>query len=162
MPNEKRVLVENAFYHVVVRGNQKQRVFKKEEDFKVYLQLVRRYKRRYVVKLYGFCLMPNHVHLLGSIQRKEDLSKFMQGLNLSYAIYCNGKYNKVGHIWQGRFRSKAITKTKYAVNCIDYIECNPVRAGIVDSPQDYKWSSYRERIIGAAGDSWIVDPVNEI
>ncbi|MBN1526279.1 MAG: transposase [Candidatus Omnitrophica bacterium] len=147
MPIKTRILVDNVFYHIMTRGNQKQEVFREESDYEEYLIRIKRYKRRYNFKLYGFCLMPNHVHLIGEIGKKEDLSKFMQGINRSYTEHFNNKYDKVGHLWQGRFKSKLIVRDPYAINCINYIESNPVRAGIADNPHDYRWSSYKERVL---------------
>ena len=89
--------------------------------------------------------MPNHFHIIGEILHKKDLSKFMHGLMRSYTAYFNEKYSKVGHLWQGRFKSKVINKDAYMFGCLQYVELNPVRAEMVDSPEDYPWSSYRER-----------------
>jgi putative transposase len=92
--------------------------------------------------------MPNHVHLLGEIFEKEDLSRFMHDLNMTYAEYFNETYGEVGHVWQGRFVSKLIIRDKYLFDCIIYIEFNPVRAKIVNNPVSYPWSSYKARMQG--------------
>ncbi|MFA6141885.1 MAG: transposase [Candidatus Omnitrophota bacterium] len=147
MPSGPRVIIENALYHIMVRGNQKQKVFDDEHDFGKYLKLIKRYKKKWGFRLYGFCLMPNHIHLIGEALHGENLAKFMQGLNRSYTAYFNKKYGKVGHLWQGRFNSKVILKDKYVIDCINYIELNPLRANMVGSPCEYKWSSYKERIL---------------
>ncbi len=76
------------------------------------------------------------------------MTKFMHGLLRSYTSYFNKKYNKVGHLWQGRFKSKIIVKDNYLVGCIHYVELNPVRAGIVTMPGEYHWSSHKERVLG--------------
>ncbi|MBN3038966.1 MAG: transposase [Candidatus Omnitrophica bacterium] len=143
-----RVLVENACYHLMARGNQKQLTFREEEDYKEYLQILRKYKVRFKFKLYAYCLMPNHIHLIGQIEAVKDLSKFVQGMHLTYTLYFNQKYSKVGHLWQGRFKSKVILKDKYLIDCLHYIELNPVRRRLVDTPYQYPWSSYRERELG--------------
>jgi len=148
MPNVPRLLVENACYHLIARGNQKQRVFMDERDYREYLQRVRIYKKKFDLRLYGYCLMPNHVHLLGQIEVAKNLSKFMHAITRSYTAYFNDKYTKVGHLWQGRFKNKVIVKDQYLVDCISYIELNPVRAKIVNTPYEYPWSSYRERALG--------------
>jgi len=129
------------------RGNQKQAVFIDSSDFDTYRKRLRLYKKRYKFKLYGYCLMKNHIHLLGEIDKKEDLAKFMHGLTRSYTAYFNKKYDKVGQLWQGRFISKIVAKDEYAIGCINYIEHNPVRAGITIAPYDYEWSSYKERVL---------------
>lgn len=144
-----RMLIKNACYHIYARGNQKQTIFTVNEDFEFYLQQLKRYKREYSFHLYGYCLMPNHIHLMGKSMEPERLSKFMQCLQRSYASYYNEKYNKVGHVWQGKFKVKLITEDKYALDCIHYIETNPVRAKLVNNPKDYSYCSYSERSFGS-------------
>lgn len=146
MPRMARLLMNNSCYHIITRGNQKQTVFLEEDDFKTYLKKLKEYTKRFKAKLYSFCLMPNHVHLILEPQESKKLAKLMQGLNLSYTLYFNRKYNKVGHLWQDRFISKVIYKDEYLLDCIQYIESNPIRAAIINNPQDYAWSSYRLRL----------------
>ncbi|MCM8799613.1 MAG: transposase [Candidatus Omnitrophica bacterium] len=141
----KRVVLDGAVYHITVRGNQKQKTFLEEVDFLNYFKILRHYKKKYRFKLYAYCLMPNHVHLILEVENSKNLSKIMQGINLSYTIYFNKKYQKVGHLWQGRYKSKIIQKDKYLIDCIEYVELNPVRSGLVENPFDYPWSSWRER-----------------
>jgi putative transposase len=129
----------------MARGNQKQATFLEEVDFLKYIEMLRRYKRKYNFKLYGYCLMPNHVHLILDIKRGKDLAKVMQGLNLTYTIWFNKKYKKVGHLWQNRYKSMVIQKDKYLLYCIAYIELNPVRAKISASSLNYRWSSWQIR-----------------
>ena len=149
MPQGARIIIDNVFYHIIVRGNQRQKIFKEKDDYTEYLLRLRMYKKRHGFKIYGFCLMPNHVHILGEINEKVLLAKFMHALNRSYTAYFNTKYNKVGHLWQGRFISRIISHDKYAIECINYIEQNPVRANIVAVIYEYPWSSYGERILNA-------------
>ncbi|MCM8761624.1 MAG: transposase, partial [Candidatus Omnitrophica bacterium] len=89
----------------------------------------------------------NHINMIGEIGRNENLAKFMHGLTRSYTAYFNRKYKKVGQLWQGRFKSKAIIKDAYINNCINYIETNPIRANIVSMPHEYIWSSYGQRVL---------------
>lgn len=146
MPNGPRLIIDGACYHLIIRGNQKQKVFISDDDYYLYLNKLKKYKKRFKFNLYGYCLIPNHIHLIGELNGgNNSLSKFMQGLNRSYTAYFNNTYEKVGHLWQGRFKSKVVTKDKYLIDCINYIELNPVRAGIVKAPHEYKWSSYSER-----------------
>lgn len=147
MSTSTRVLIENGCYHIIARGNQKQNVFLEDVDFKAYLKRLMKYKRKFDFKLYGFCLMPNHVHLVGQIRIPKNLSKIMQAVTRSHTAYFNNKYLKVGHLWQGRFKNKIIAKDQYMVDCINYVELNPIRAGIVDILSEYQWSSYRERAL---------------
>ena len=149
MPSGPRLLLDNVLYHIISRGNQQQKTFIDNEDFEYYLMRLRKYKRRYEFLLYAYCLMPNHPHILGEIKNPKDLSCFMHDLTRSYTAYFNKKYKKVGHLWQGRFKSKIVTKDQYLIDCINYIELNPVRAGLVKSPMDWPYSSYRERVLDA-------------
>jgi len=147
MPRVARILLDNACYHVINRGNQKQNIFQEEPDFEKYLEILRHYKKKYNFKLYAYCLMPNHIHLVIDIRKTSDLAKIMQGLTQTYTVWFNNKYNKVGRLWQGRFKSMLIQKDKYLIDCLRYIELNPVRADITSSPADYSWSSWQERTL---------------
>jgi putative transposase len=86
--------------------------------------------------------MPNHIHLIIEVDNPKDLNKIMRGLNLSYTLYFNSKYKKVGHLWQDRFKSRIIERDAYLIECIGYIENNPIRAGLASSIDRYPWSSY--------------------
>jgi putative transposase len=148
MPTGPRLLIKNACYHITVRGNQRQKVFFDEKDYKRYLLILRKFKRKFGFLLYGYCLMPNHIHLIGNPKLCANMAKFMQGLSRAYTAYFNKRYKKVGHLWQGRFKSKVIVKDNYLINCIHYVEFNPVRAKIVNSAGESPWSSYQERLLG--------------
>lgn len=145
MPRQARTLIENGCYHVTTRGINKNKTFIDDLDYKKYLKLLAKYKKKFQFKLYGWCIMPNHPHLIIS---SNNLSKAMHAINFSYAQYFNYRYNKVGYLWQNRFKSFVVNKNKYLLNLIAYIEYNPVRANIVNNPEDYKWSSYRARVLG--------------
>jgi len=145
MPRSARVITENGCYHIITRGNQRQTVFKEVEDYEKYLFVLTRYKKEYKFKLYCFCLMPNHVHLLIEVDKPFLLNKIMSGINLSYTRYFNFKYEKVGHLWQDRYKSKIIEKDAYLLECISYIEANPIRSSLARYAADYKWSSYKLR-----------------
>lgn len=157
MLNGSRLLFDNACYHIITRGNQKQQVFNDDEDCKNYLKRLKKYKQRYDFKLYGYCLMPNHVHLIGEIINSKNLSNFMHDLTRSYTAYFNKKYQKVGHLWQGRFKSKIILKDRYLISCINYIELNPIRANIINNPTEYIWSSYKERNLSLSNKDRLTD-----
>lgn len=152
-----RLFIENTCYHIYTRGNQKQKVFITRDDFEFYLHQLKRYKRNFSFKLYGYCLMPNHIHLIGEPIKSEELSKLMQCLQRSYTAYYNNKYKKVGHLWQGRFKTKVIHKDQYLIDCIAYVEQNPVRANLVNSPKQYEFSSYSERNLSDNKDCRLLD-----
>jgi len=145
MPRTARITLENSFYHIIIRGNQRQTVFNETADYRVYMNILAKYKKRFSFQLFTFCLMPNHVHLLIRVKEPNTLSKIMRRINLSYTLYFNFKYNKVGHLWQDRFKSRIIEKESYLLECMRYIEENPVRGSLVQKISDYDWSSYKLR-----------------
>ncbi len=142
MPRLSRLVLDNSSYHIMVRGNQKQRVFLDDEDYSIYVKLLKSCKTRYRFKLYAFCLMPNHVHLIVEADKSRILRKIMQSLNQSYTIWFNKKYGRVGHLWQGRYKSLIIQKNRYMLDVINYVELNPIRSGITKSFFEYPWSSW--------------------
>lgn len=145
MPRRARVTMKNACYHIITRGNQKQSVFLDPSDYNVYLSILTKSKKQHKFQLYCFCLMPNHIHLIIGVKDPVKLNKIMRSLNLSYTLYFNFKYKKVGHLWQDRFKSRIIDKDSYFLECINYIEANPVRASLVSHISEYPWSSYNSR-----------------
>ena len=147
MTRGPRLVMPNACYHIIQRGNQKQKVFVENTDYSKYLEILHHYKRKYCFKLYAYCLMPNHIHLIIEVKKVSDLGKLMQGIDLTYAIWFNKKYNKVGHLWQGRFKNMIIQKDQYLLDCLNYIEYNPVRASLSSSPIGYEWSSWKDRTL---------------
>lgn len=148
MPRGARILLEKACYHIINRGTQKQNIFLEKLDFERYLVILRHYKKKYNFRLYAYCLMPNHIHLIIDVRKTDDLAKIMQGLTQTYTTWFNKKYNKLGRLWQGRFKSMVIQKDKYLIDCLRYIELNPVRKNIISSPADYPWDSWQERTFG--------------
>jgi putative transposase len=157
MTHSPRVIIENACYHLIARGNQKRMVFHDQEDYQEFIERLMHYKKKYGFKLYAYCFMPNHIHMIGQIEDDSTLSKFMQGLLLSYAIYFNQRHEGAGHIWQGRFKNKVLNKDQYLIDCISYIESNPIKAELVKYPYEYPWSSYRERALDKKGKLRLVD-----
>ena len=148
MPRGRRILLNNACYHLINRGNQKQNIFFENPDFEQYLKLLKHYKKKYRFRLFGYCLMPNHIHIIIEAKQVQELPRFMQGVSQTYTVWFNNKYKKIGRLWQGRFKSMVIQKDNYFIECVYYVEANPVRAGLVSSPAEYPWSSYRERVFG--------------
>ncbi|MGO9015442.1 MAG: transposase [Dissulfurispiraceae bacterium] len=140
MARKPRIEFEGAFYHVITRGNQKQKIFRDTEDLQKYLEILGRYKDRYKYYLYAYILMNNHVHLLIETT-KVPLSKILQGVNQSYTVRFNRKYKTVGHLFQGRYKAILCDMDEYLLALIKYIHLNPVRAGIVKTPDEYQWSS---------------------
>ncbi|MFO8061521.1 MAG: transposase [bacterium] len=135
-----RIEKEGYYYHVMARGQRKNPLFFSDKDKYVFLQYLREELEATDIELYAYCLMRNHFHLL--IRRgKDDISKFMHHLNLRYAIYLNNKYDLVGHVFQGRYKSFIILSIRYLHTVKNYIHYNPVKAGYVINEKYYKFSS---------------------
>ena len=145
MARKPRIEFKGAFYHVITRGNQRQKVFKDKDDLLKYLEILSNYKIRYKYFLYAYMLMNNHVHLLIETQG-IPLSKILQGINQSYTTYFNRKYKTVGHLFQGRYKAILCDRDEYLLSLVKYIHLNPVRARIVKTPDDYQWSSHHRYV----------------
>ncbi len=141
MARKPRIHFPGALYHVIARGNQKQKIFLDVQDYKTYLSYLSEYKTKYDFQLYAYALMKNHVHLLVEVQQ-TPLSKIMQVVQFRYTKYFNKQYKKVGHLFQGRFKAILCDKDQYLLELVRYIHLNPVRAKIVDDPQKYSWTSH--------------------
>jgi len=141
MPRKPRIEFSGAFYHVIVRGNQKQRVFKDSADYQKYLLTLTVYKNRTKSRIYAYVLMSNHVHLL--IETHDiPLSKVMQGINQTYTQYFNRRYRTVGHLFQGRYKAILCDRDAYLLGLVKYIHQNPLRAKIAERLDVYPWSSH--------------------
>lgn len=142
MARKPRIEFPGAFYHVIIRGNNRQDIFLEEHDYQQFLKRLRKYKKLYFFVLYAFVLMKNHVHMLLETT-STPLSKVMQGIDQSYTQYFNAKYRQVGHILQGRYKAILCDKDSYFLELVRYIHLNPDRAGIINSLQ-YPWSGHQE------------------
>lgn len=156
MPRTKRLFLSQSYYHIITRGNNRNIVFRSDEDYLYYLKLIAKYKQKHPFDLYHYCLMPNHTHFLIQTKRANEFSIFMKKINLAYFHYYKRKCDWVGHFWQNRFRSQSVGKDAYFIQCGKYIELNPVRAGIVRKPEKYKYSSYSYYALG--GDNSLITP----
>jgi len=143
MARQLRIEYEGAFYHVTSRGNQKEDIFFDDRDREKFLEILKRTKDRYRYLLHAYCLMRNHYHLLLETPQ-ANLSQIMQNINTSYTVYINMRHRRFGHLFQGRFKAIVVDKESYLLQLSRYIHLNPVRSGIIDSPMNYKWSSYQD------------------
>ena len=155
MPRTPRTFDPNGTYHIIGRGNNKSLIFHDENDYKTYLYILLQTKSLYNFYLYHFVLMPNHVHLLLK-PNSDKLSHIMHAIQMNYARYFCKKYNFIGHVWQGRFKNVEIKNDAQLLSCGNYIEMNPVRAGLIVRPETWQWSSYRFYAFGEEND--LVDP----
>ncbi len=145
MTRPLRIEFNGALYHITSRGNARQAIFLNGEDFSDFLGILNSVVKRYNFLLHAYCLMNNHYHLL--VETPEgNLSKGMRQLNGLYAQRFNQKHQRVGHLLQGRYQSILVDKENYLLELSRYIVLNPVRAGIVKDPKDYRWSSYQGTI----------------
>ncbi|MBZ0167254.1 MAG: transposase [Candidatus Omnitrophica bacterium] len=142
MPYPRRLHHPGLIYHVINRGNNQQPIFHDKEDYRRYLGVIYRYKRKFGFRLFAYCLMTNHVHLLVQVGDKASISQIMQSVTICHTRHHHTKYKQSGHLWQGRFRSPIVSDDEYLKNAMIYIEQNPVRAGMANRPEDYPWSSY--------------------
>jgi len=148
MPRKPRPLVDGGYYHLIARGNNRLFLFEVPEGFETFKGLLKKSKQKYAWKLSHYCLMANHLHLLGRIEKGSDLPKLMQLLLFEYSRWYRKKTGYVGHLWQGRYKNLWIIKESYFLECGRYIERNPLRAEIVQRAEDYPWSSYRHYALG--------------
>ncbi len=146
MPRIRRGLGDNQFYHVINRGNARNRVFHKSGDYLSFIDLMEEASARYPVKLFNYCLMPNHFHFVAEPQRAQDLSCWMQWLMTSHVRRYHAHYASTGHVWQGRFKSFLIEEDSHLVTVARYVEANPVRASLALSSAAWPWSSHAETV----------------
>jgi putative transposase len=157
MPRISRGLADDSIYHVINRGNGGQVVFQKDKDYEAFVNLMKEAKIRYAVKIFAYCLMPNHFHIVVMPHQSEDLSKWMQWLLTSHVRRFHKHYGTSGHIWQGRYKSFLIQKDSHLLTVLKYVEGNPLRAGLVNSANNWLWSSHGESI--HKGDHSLIDEV---
>jgi putative transposase len=149
--SRKQQWTDEACYHVLDRGHNRDTVFTDDEDRAAFLGLVARYRQRLGFRLYHYCLLDNHFHLLLQLQQPRQLSALMAGLLRAYGHHCHRRHAFVGHLWQGRFKSPAVQRDGYLLSCGRYIERNPLEAGLVAEPWQYAWSNCRAYALGRAG-----------
>jgi putative transposase len=155
MARKPRIEYPGAFFHIIVRGNNREKVFRDDADYVRYLQKLLYFSREGDITLYAYCLMPNHVHLLLEMG-KVSLSKVLQRFHTWYTLYFNRRYDRVGHVFQGRYKAILCDKDAYLLELVRYIHLNPARAGLVERPQDYMWSSHG--IYMGVDKSGVIDP----
>ena len=143
MPRKPRFYVPGMPVHLIQRGNNRQACFFGDEDYRVYLDCLAEASQRYGCQVHAYVLMTNHVHLLMTPATDSAISRTMQDVGRHYVQYVNHTYRRTGTLWEGRHKASPIDSENYLLVCYRYIELNPVRAGMVNSPTDYPWSSYR-------------------
>ena len=142
MPRPLRLVFPGVAVHVIQRGNNRVACFKQDNDYLMYLAHLRQLSEKYECAVHAYCLMTNHVHLLLTPQTANGCTGLMRDLGQRYVQYFNRRQDRTGTLWEGRFRSCIVQSALYVLGCHRYIELNPVRAGMVDHPTGYLWSSY--------------------
>ena len=145
MPRIARIVAEGFPHHITQRGNRRQKVFFSESDYQRYLDLLRLHSKLFNLDIESYCLMPNHVHLILVPHKKDNLALAVGRTHQKYTSIVNKRENWRGYLWQGRF-SSFILDEKYLLAATRYVLLNPVKAGIVKKPWDYKWSSARHHL----------------
>ena len=145
MARPLRIEYEGAFYHATSRGNERKRIFSSKSDFGKFKEYLEGAKEKYGCIFHGYVLMTNHYHII--LETPEgNLNKVMHYINGSYTNYFNRKRNRIGHLFQGRYKAILVDVDEYLLELSRYIHLNPVRAGIVERPESYPYSSYRSFI----------------
>jgi REP-associated tyrosine transposase len=159
MARRPRIALTGLPLHVVQRGNNRAPCFFAAEDYRSYLHWLHGYAEPLGVRLHAYVLMTNHVHLLLTPERPEQVSRLMQALGRRYVRFVNEKYFRSGTLWEGRYRACGVHADGYLLACMRYVELNPVRAGLAASPELYRWSSYRGNALGEVNALLIAHPL---
>lgn len=151
-----RLVVPNQPHHIIQTGNNRQAIFREQDDYKAFLAWLREAAKLFKVAVHAYVLMPDHLHLLVTPSDSTGIGRMMQWVGRQYVPYFNGRYQRTGTLWQGRYRATVIDSDAYFLTCSRYIELNPVRSGIAESPVDYPWSSNAHHV-GLRSDPLITD-----
>lgn len=145
MSRRARESSESGVYHVMLRGIDRQSIFQENEDRERFLWILGECKGISQFRLYTYCLMDNHIHLLlRTVQESEPLEQIFKRIGVRYAGWYNRKYSRTGHLFQDRFLSEAVKDDSYLWTVFSYIHQNPVKAGLCKEPEEYAWSGWRE------------------
>jgi putative transposase len=150
MGRQPRLIADGLVYHALNRGNNRAAVFHQPTDYLAFLQALGQTQQRYPFRLYAYCLMTNHFHLVLQPGDGQSISRILQSLTVAHTWRCHREHGSVGHVWQGRFRSPAIQEDEHLLTVLRYVEANPLRAGMVSDLAAYPWSSYPAHGLGRA------------
>lgn len=145
MPRQARKKSKSGIYHIMLRGINRQTIFEDDEDLGVFLKTIDMFKAEFDCRIYAYCLMKNHVHLLIKIDN-DELHGYMRKVGAKYVYWYNWKYDRVGGLFQDRYKSEPVEDEGYFLTVLRYIHQNPVKAGMCRSVAEYKESSYNEYI----------------
>lgn len=159
MPRQARIVLPSHPHHIIQRGHNRQVIFTCDDDYSYYLENLREWKNKLGCKVYAYCLMTNHVHLIVDPGSKpENIALLMKRVAGRQTRYVNRLEKRSGTLWEGRYKSSPIDADEYLLACCRYVELNPLRAGMVVDPEAYPWSSCSAKT-GLAELSWLdMDP----
>ena len=155
-----RIVLPGIPHHVTQRGNRREQTFFEDGDYELYLDLLAEACGRAQVEIWGYCLMPNHVHVIAVPQDADGLSRAFRYVHRHYTGYVNARQRWTGHLWQGRFSSVAMDEPHF-VTALRYVSLNPVRARLVERAEEWRWSSVRAHLAGEDDDVVRVAPALE-
>lgn len=166
MPRRARKHSPTDYYHVMMRGNNKESIFERTTHKMYFLECLEEQNELGTIDIAAYCIMDNHVHIIVKADIME-LSNSLKKINTKYAMKFNIQHERIGHVFQGRFKSEAICDDSYLMNVIRYVHNNPVKAKIVNIPKEYKWSSYNEyittnNIVSSSQKEFIIETYNGI
>jgi putative transposase len=154
MPRRPRIYIPGLSLHVMQRGNNRAAIFDDDWDCDHFLRLARRATFESGVAVHGYSLMKNHYHFILTPSDKHGLARAMKAIDGGYVRYYNPKHERIGTLWNGRYKARHIDDERYWLTCLRYIELNPIKAHIVADAALYKWSSYRVHAHGESSD-WL-------
>lgn len=150
MPRTPRIQIADLTQHVINRGNNRCDIFREEQDYLFFLLALRDASVRHQVEVHSYAVMTNHFHIVATPRTATGLSGAMHVVGTKYVGYFNRRYERTGRLFEGPFKSSVIDTETYWFTCMRYVELNPVRAGLVSDPADYRWSSYRSNALGVS------------
>ncbi len=150
MPRKAREKSATGIYHIMLRGINQQQIFADDEDYANMIRIIKEYKDVTGVEIYAYCLMGNHIHLLVK-ENETEISQFIKRIGTKFVYWYNLKYKRIGHLFQGRFRSETVKNNNQFITVIRYIHQNPRKAGLVSDISEYRYSSYREYLEAIKG-----------
>ncbi len=148
MPRSAREISENSTYHIMLRGINQQQIFEEAEDYTKFLEILKHYQAVSEYKVYAYCLMGNHIHLLMEFG-KEDIGQVFKRIGAKYVYWYNIKYGRKGHLFQDRYKSEPVDDDSYFLTVMRYMHQNPIKAGLCKKVDGYKYSSFQEYKYGA-------------
>ena len=148
MSRMPRIFIDGMTQHVIQRGNNRSDIFKSVADYEMFSDCLQEASIRCGFRIHAYVLMTNHFHVMATGETAGSIPRAMQAIGRRYVPYFNRRYSRTGTLFEGRYRSILLGDERYWYACLRYVEMNPVRAGLVETPDLYRWSSYRAHALG--------------